>query len=119
MSKRDYSFYLIDIIEALARIEKYTMKISKQRFVKNEMVIDSVIRNLEIIGEAAKHIPSDIRSMAPEIPWQKVVGFRNILIHEYFNVDLENAWYIIKEQLPSLKKEIKTLLAEVKKKSKS
>jgi uncharacterized protein with HEPN domain len=116
MSKRDYTLFLIDILECIERIEKYTNKISLKQFLKNDQAIDSVVRNLEIIGEAAKNIPRDIRKQAPGIPWKKIVGFRNILVHEYYNVDLDNTWHIIDKQLPVLKKQGHVLLKEIKSK---
>jgi uncharacterized protein with HEPN domain len=116
MSKRDYTLFLLDILECIERIEKYTIRTSLKQFLKNEQIIDGVVRNLEIIGEAAKNIPRDIRNQAPEIPWKKIVGFRNILVHEYYNVDLENTWYIIDKQLPALKKQTRVLLKKIKSK---
>ena len=71
--------------------------------MKNEMVVDAVIRNLEIVGEAARNIPEEGRSKYSDIPWKRVVGFRNIVIHGYFDVDLEIVWVIAKERLPELK----------------
>ena len=117
MSKRDYTLFLIDILECIERIEKYTNKLLLKQFLKNDQTIDSVVRNLEIIGEAAKNIPHDIRKQAPDIPWKKkIVGFRNILVHEYYNVDLDNTWHIIDKQLPVLKKQVYILLKEIKSK---
>jgi len=114
MSKRDYRFYLKDILGCIERIEKYTKRIPFDKFQRNDMVVDGVVRNLEIIGEAAKNIPRELRKLAPEIPWKKIVGFRNILVHEYYNVELENTWHIVNKQLPILKKQVKDLLKEIK-----
>lgn len=113
MSKRDYDLFLQDMLDCISRIEKYTKGFTQKRFENNEMVADAVVRNLEIIGEAARNIPTDLRKISPEIPWKKIVGFRNIVIHEYFHVDLSNTWVIIKKQLPGLKKQIKAMMKQL------
>ena len=82
MSKRDVRLFLYDILECIEKIEKYTKDMDFDDFVKNDLVVDAVIRNLEIIGEAVKNIPEDFRSKYPDIPWKKIVGFRNIVIHK-------------------------------------
>lgn len=114
MSKREYKLFLLDILECIKRIEKYTDGFTQKKLEGNELVADAVIRNLEIIGEAAKNIPADLRKQSPEIPWKKIIGFRNIVIHEYFKVDLSNTWTIIDIQLPVLKPQIKELLKRIK-----
>jgi uncharacterized protein with HEPN domain len=103
MSKRDYKLFLLDILESIKRIEDYTSDLKFEDFEKKTVVSDAVIRNLEIIGEAAKNIPSEIAEKYPQIPWKRIVGFRNIVIHAYFTIDLKTVWYIVKEQLPELK----------------
>ncbi len=90
---------------------------SFEEFVKNDMVIDAVLRNLEIIGEASRNIPEDIRSKYKRIPWKRVIGFRNIVIHGYFGVDLEIVWTIITRHLKELKPEIERMLKELESKS--
>ncbi len=109
MSKRDFKLFLSDILESIKRIEEYTSGLTFEDFENNTIVSDAVVRNLEIIGEAAKNIPSEIAQGYP-IPWKKIIGFRNIVIHAYFTVDLKNVWYIIKEQLPELKISIEIMM---------
>lgn len=75
-------------------------------FTRNEMAVDAVIRNFEIIGEAASHVPGEIKTKHPAVPWDKMKAMRNIMIHEYFGVDLETLWKTAKESLPALRKEI-------------
>lgn len=114
MSKRDWRLFLNDIIEAIEKIEKYTKDFSFEDFVKNDLVIDAVVRNLEIIGEAAKSIPEEIRLRYSDIPWSRIVGFRNIAIHGYFAVDLEIVWTVAKDRLQELKPQIKRMLGDLK-----
>ena len=114
--KRDYTLFLYDIVSSIERVEKYTTGLSKKKFLEHEIISDATVRNMEVIGEAARNIPEEVRRLSPNIPWKKIVGFRNIVIHEYFFIDLENVWFIAKKQLPELKKQIKNLLNEIKSK---
>ena len=111
MSK-NYRVYLQDINEAIAKIEKYTRNLTFTQFKNNELVIDGVVRNLEIIGEAAKKLPNQVKEKTPDVEWKKIAGLRDILIHEYFGVDLEIIWDIIKNKLPKLKERINQTLKE-------
>ena len=109
MSK-NYKVYLQDITQAITKIEKYTKNLSFTEFRKNELIIDAVVRNLEIIGEAAKRMPDETKQKAANIEWKKIAGLRDILIHEYFGVDLEIVWDIIKNKLPKLKRRLNQIL---------
>ena len=103
---RDYKLYLDDISQAIKKIEKYTKGMSSKELKKDDLVIDAVVRNLEIIGEAVKNIPSRIKDKHPDVEWKKISGLRDILAHEYFGIDLEILWDIVKNKLPDFKKEI-------------
>ena len=98
--------FLEDIADAILRIEEYTNGMSFEKFRDNNMAIDAVIRNFEVIGEAANKIPDSIREKYPAIEWREAIGFRNILIHDYFGIDIEAVWDTIKKNLPPFKKSI-------------
>ena len=112
MSSREYDFRIDDILKAIIKVELYLDGITLSHFKKNEMIIDAVVRNFEIIGEASKNIPISIRRLHPEIPWEQMQGMRNILIHEYFGVDIKTVWHTAKHHLPTLKKQLETILKQ-------
>ena len=91
---------LNDIVESMNRIDDYTKGVDYDTFLNNQMLIDAVIRNLEIIGEAARNVSEEARNKYPEIPWRNMIGLRNILIHQYFGVDESIVWEVIKVNLP-------------------
>ena len=94
--------YIEDIIECIGKIEEYT-EIEEDDFFENTQVQDAVFRRLEIIGEAVKNIPQEFRDKYPDIPWRKIAGLRDVLIHEYSGVSLERVWKVAKEDLTELK----------------
>jgi len=110
MSSRQWIFRVQDILRAIDKIECFMDGITVTKFKKNELVIDAVVRNFEIIGEASKNIPASIQRSCPDIPWNQMKAMRNILIHEYFGVDINILWHAAKKHLPILKKQLKTLL---------
>ena len=110
MSERTVRMFLVDILEAIDKIRTYTSGLSFDQFQQSPMVVDAVLRNLEIIGEAARHIPSELRASHSSIEWRRVVGLRNVVIHSYFGVDLEIVWTVATQQLPELEKTIRHML---------
>jgi uncharacterized protein with HEPN domain len=112
MSKREVKLLLEDMLESLKKIRRYTHEISFEEFCSDDKTIDAVIRNFEIIGEAANRIPEEIKLDNPEIPWRSLVGLRNRIIHEYFGVDLEIIWDIIENDIEICHDWIETLLEQ-------
>jgi len=110
MNKRDSKLYLEDIIKSIDSILAYINNLPYEDFVRNNMIIDAVVRNLEVIGEASKNIPSEIKSLHPDIPWREMSGMRDKVIHEYFGVDIDIVWATITKRLP----ELKPLLVNIK-----
>lgn len=110
MSPRNWKFRVEDIVDSLELIFEYVRDVDSDSWEDNRKTIDAVIRNIEIIGEAATHIPEDIREQHPDIPWHQMIGMRNILIHEYFGVDIDVLWQTIQDDLPTLLTEIKRLM---------
>ena len=106
---RDSKVYLEDILEAIARIRRYTSGLSREAFAGDERTLDAVVRNLEVIGEAVKRLPADVRSHAPAVEWQKIAGLRDILIHQYFGIDIEILWDIVENKLPGLEAAVRSL----------
>lgn len=107
--KRGANLYLDDITSAINKIERYTKKISFNKFKKDEKTIDAVTRNLEIIGEAVRYIPKEIKEKYSNIPWKEIIGMRNKVIHEYFGVDVDILWDTIKEDIFDLKRKIRNI----------
>ena len=109
---RDFRVYLEDILEATRKITAYTCSLSKAAFLVDEKTIDAVVRNLEVIGEAVKNLPEDLRAQHSVVEWKKIAGLRDILIHEYFGLDAEIVWDIVQNKVPVLDREVRTMLNE-------
>ena len=104
--KRDIRVYIEDVLESIERIEEYTGSMSEDNFYDNVQAQDAVLRRLEVIGEAVKQIPEDFRDKHPSIPWKKIAGMRDVLIHGYFGVNLKRVWKAIREEIPDLRQKL-------------
>jgi len=113
MSKRKVRLFLADMLESIEKVQRYTAGVDFERFAGDDLLVDAVVRNLEIIGEAARHIPETLRQRYPEVPWKRVVGLRNVVVHEYFAVDVEILWAIVHKNLPELKVALQRMLNDL------
>ena len=109
---RDSRIYLEDIIEATRKITAYTSGLTKVAFLGDEKTLDAVVRNLEVIGEAVKKLPEDLRAKHTALEWKKIAGLRDILIHEYFGLDAEIVWDIVQNKIPALDQEVRKMMKE-------
>lgn len=106
---RDDRDRLLDIIEAITKINKYAAR-GKDAFETDELIQNWIVHHLQILGEAAVRISTNFQDKHPELPWAKIIGMRNILVHDYFGIDTEIVWSVIKKDLPELEQNIKNFL---------
>lgn len=109
---RDPRLYLDDIISSCEKIQRYTHGMTFPQFVEDERTLDAVVRNIEIVGEAVRRIPEDMRRRHPEVEWIKIVALRNIVAHEYFGIDEEIIWDVVQNEVPLLLSQIQHILRE-------
>ncbi len=100
--KREWRFYLADMIQFAGKVLSYTNGLNQAEFLKSSLTYDATLRNLELIGEAATHIPDEVCSSHPEIPWRMIIATRNRLIHGYLGIDDDTIWSIIQDDVPEL-----------------
>jgi uncharacterized protein with HEPN domain len=100
--KREWRFYIVDMIEFTEKVLSYTNGFDQAEFLKSGLTYDATLRNLELIGEAATHIPDEVRTSHPEIPWRMMIATRNRLIHGYLGIDDDTIWSIIQDDVPEL-----------------
>ncbi len=111
--KRAWRFYVADMISFAERVLAYTEGLEQEAFVASGLTYDATVRNLELIGEAASHIPEKVRTAHPEIPWRMIIATRNRLIHGYLGIDNDTLWSIIKDEIPMLKSMLEALRNEI------
>jgi uncharacterized protein with HEPN domain len=110
---RDDRIYLRHILDAIAKTEQYLLGIDEDTFKQETLVQDGVIRQIQIIGEAVRHISDDLRNQYPHIPWQDIAGMRNKLVHDYFGVDIDEVWLAAKNDVPPLKNDVMRILEKM------
>jgi uncharacterized protein with HEPN domain len=111
-SQREWRFYLDDMIDFSGKVLAYTDGLDQAGFVTSGLTYDATLRNLELIGEAATHIPDKVRTVHPEIPWRMIIATRNRLIHGYLGIDDDTLWSIIQDDVPGLLPLLKALKNE-------
>jgi uncharacterized protein with HEPN domain len=112
MSKREWRLFIEDILESIRLIKNYVENMAFDDFKKDRRTIDAVVRNFEIIGEASKFIPDDIREKYESVDWKGIVGLRNRIAHEYFDISLSIVWHIVTKELQILEEQMKEILKQ-------
>ena len=107
---RDDYIYLKHILDAISRIEEYTYEIKYEDFMKNYLIQDGIIRQIQIIGEATKRLSEEIKSKHLDIPWKDITGMRDKLVHDYFGVDLDAVWDTVEKDVPEMKSKLKSII---------
>ena len=107
---RDHRRRLRDILEAIGHIERYAVR-GREAFNEDELIQNWCLRHLQIIGEAVRALPDEIRRRSPSIPWSQIAGMRHVLVHDYFEIDADLVWDTVERDLPKLRRQIETLLA--------
>ncbi|MDZ7752659.1 MAG: DUF86 domain-containing protein [Gammaproteobacteria bacterium] len=107
---REWRFYLDDMCAFARKVLAYTEGLDQQGFVADPRTYDATLRNLELIGEAATHIPQDVRAAHPEIPWRQIIATRNRLIHAYLGTDDDTLWSIVRDDIPRLAEALESLI---------
>jgi uncharacterized protein with HEPN domain len=106
MPRRDPDLLVEDILTAIGKIERYTVGMNQAQFKEDDKTLDAVVRNLEIVGEAARQLPEEFAAQYPGVPWHQIRGLRNRIVHDYFGLDLELIWQVISYDLPELKDQL-------------
>ena len=109
---RDPKERLRDMLEPIEYIERYAVQ-GREAFERDELIQNWMVRHLQIIGEAARALPQDVRDLVSDVPWSKIIGMRHILVHDYFRIDTEIVWDVIERDLPVLKRAMQALLDEL------
>ena len=111
--RREFEDYLRDIVDAMGKAQQFVKNLSYKEFKEDDKTVFAVVRALEIVGEATKNIPNDIRNDHPQIPWKDMAGMRDVLIHDYFGADVETVWLTVTEKIPQVKPMIEKILEKL------
>jgi len=117
--KKDSEVFIEHILESIELIENYTANKTFSDFIESAQLQDSIIRRIEIIGEAVKNLPAEVKNNYPDVPWKNIAGMGDVLIHKYFGIDLELTWQVVQMDIPYLKKENLQIKQDLKTKSTS
>lgn len=115
MTPRSVRLFLEDMLEAMAKVQRYSAGMDQAGFNADELVRDAIIRNIEIIGEVARQLPQEFRDKHKEIPWHRMIGLRNIVTHAYFGIDTTIIWEIVSRNIPDIEPMIEALVSEIDK----
>lgn len=115
MKKRDYGDFVQDILDSINDVGNFIEGMGFEEFIKDKKTVYSVVRAIEIIGEATKNVPEQIRTKYPDVPWKKMAGMRDRLVHGYFGIDHEILWETAKEDVPQLRVPLSKVLEELDK----
>jgi uncharacterized protein with HEPN domain len=107
---RDWQLRIEDMLDAISAIVEFVRDTDFDAFRRDRKTVDAVVRNLEVIGEAARFVPEEVRKRFPAVPWQDIVGMRSILIHQYFGIDFDILWATVQKDLPALASALRTVL---------
>ncbi len=108
---RDWALFLRDMQGFCAKVMRYTDGLSQQQFLDDELVFDAVLRNLELLGEAAKQIPVEVRNRHPTVPWRRITGLRDVLAHAYFGLENDTIWQTVSRSVPALAEQLDAVAA--------
>ncbi|KQC13529.1 MAG: DUF86 domain-containing protein [Methanothrix sp.] len=112
--KKDPEVFLDHILECIDLIEDYSEGVTESEFMRSSSLQDMIARRIEIIGEAVKNLPEDLKREHPEIPWRDIAGLRDIVVHQYFGLDLELIWDVVEKDIPQLKPKISRIQDELR-----
>lgn len=113
---RNYKLFVIDILDAIDKIDEFIGNMDYGEFIQDDKTSTAVVKKIEIIGEAIKNIPKEVKAEYKTIPWKDIVGMRNKITHNYFKIDYEIVWNVVKEKLPALKMQVERVLKEMEEK---
>jgi len=116
--KRDFTLYLVDIIDNVNDASGFISDLSYEQFMADKKTVNAVIRSIEVVGEATKQVPEEIRAKRPNVPWKAMAGMRDKCIHGYVDIDYEVVWAAAKEELPAIRDEVQSLLDELNREKK-